>query len=248
MGFFKRIFTMGAAEANAALDKIEDPVKMTEQGIRDMKNDLNESLKGLAEVKAQAIRARKDLEAAKSEAAEYEQKAIMLIQRAETGQIDPAEADRLATEALNRKEQALQRATSQQQIVQTQEAAVSKMESNVQRLKSQIGHWENEAKTLKARAKVSQASTKLNKQLANIDSSSTVSMLERMKDKVAQQEALAESYGDMADTSRSVDEEIDKVLLGSGGTSTGGGSAQLEALKARLSAGKSGGGDSTAGA
>jgi len=242
MGFFKRVFSMGAAEANAALDKLEDPVKMTEQGIREMKSDLNESLKGLAEVKAQAIRARKDLEAAKSEAGEYEQKAIMLIQRAETGQIDPVEADRLATEALNRKEQAMQRATSQQQMVQTQEAAVSKMESNVQRLKSQIGHWENEAKTLKARAKVSQASTKLNKQLANIDSSSTVGMLERMKDKVAQQEALAESYGDMADTSRSVDDEIDKALLGSGGSSAGG-SAALDALKARLTSGKPEGGN-----
>ncbi len=241
MGLFKRLFTMGAAEANSALDKMEDPVKMTEQGIRDMKNDLNASLQGLAEVKAQAIRARKDFEAAKAEASEYEQKAILLIQRAESGQISPEDADRLATESLNRKEQAMQRAASMQQMVQQQEAAVSKMESNVQRLKTQIGHWENEAKTLKARAKVSQASAKLNKQLANIDSSSTVGMLERMKDKVAQQEALSESYGYLADTTRSVDEEIDKVLLGSGGTSSAGGSASLEALKARLSAGKTGG-------
>lgn len=227
---------MGAAEANAALDKLEDPVKMTEQGIRDMKKDLDQSLKGLAEVKAQAIRTRKETESAKKEAAEYEQKAILLVQRAESGQIDAAEADRLATEALNRKAQALERATSQQQALQTQESAVSKMESNVRRLKSQIGQWENEAKTLKARAKVSQATSKLNKQLASIDSSGTVSMLERMKEKVDQQEALAESYGEMADTSRSVDEEIDKALLGSG--TSGGGSAALEALKARLSEGK----------
>lgn len=236
MGFFSRLFSMGAAEANAALDKLEDPVKMTEQGIRDMKKDLDQSLKGLAEVKAQAIRTRKETESAKKEAAEYEQKAILLVQRAESGQIDAAEADRLATEALNRKAQALERATSQQQALQTQESAVSKMESNVRRLKSQIGQWENEAKTLKARAKVSQATSKLNKQLASIDSSGTVSMLERMKEKVDQQEALAESYGEMADTSRSVDEEIDKALLGSG--TSGGGSAALEALKARLSEGK----------
>jgi phage shock protein A len=168
----------------------------------------------------------------------------MLVQRAESGQMDVAEADRLATECLNKKEQAMQRATTQQKMVQQQEAAVSKMEQNVQRLKSQISTWENEAKTLKARAKVSEASKKLNKQLANIDSSSTMSMLERMKEKVDQQEALAESYGDMADMSTSVDDEIDKALLGSGSSGASTSSASLDALKARLKAGNPGG-DST---
>ena len=37
-------------------------------------------------------------------------------------------------------------------------------------------------------------------------------MLEKMKEKVAQDEALAESYGEMAHESRSLDEEIDNAL------------------------------------
>ena len=32
-GWLKRLFGIVEAEANAALDKMEDPVKMTEQGI-----------------------------------------------------------------------------------------------------------------------------------------------------------------------------------------------------------------------
>ena len=48
--------------------------------------------------------------------------------------------------------------------------------------------------------------------MAQIDSSSTVSMLERMKDKVAQQESLAEAYGDVAGESKSLDDEIDSAL------------------------------------
>ena len=47
--------------------------------------------------------------------------------------------------------------------------------------------------------------------MAEIDSSSTVSMLERMKDKVNQEEALAEAYGDIANASKSIDEELDKA-------------------------------------
>lgn len=250
MGIFKRLFRIGAAEANAALDKMEDPVKMTEQGIRDMKADLNTSLKGLAEIKALAIRTRREMSEAKNEAAQYEQKAIMLVQKAEQGAIDIAEADRLANEALSRKQQAAERAVMTGQTLQQQEAQVAQMESNINRLKSQIGKWENEAKTLKARVRVSQASAKVNKQLANIDSSSTVALLEKMKEKVDQQEALAQSYGEIADANKSVDDEINQALgssnptlqIGSGGTGAGSdasaGMSDLDKLKAKLNAGK----------
>jgi phage shock protein A len=37
-------------------------------------------------------------------------------------------------------------------------------------------------------------------------------MLEKMKDKVAQEEALAESYGEIANETKSLDDEIDNVL------------------------------------
>jgi len=47
--------------------------------------------------------------------------------------------------------------------------------------------------------------------MAEIDSSSTVSMLERMKEKVAQEEALAEAYGDIAGASKSIDDELEKA-------------------------------------
>ncbi|MEN7546653.1 PspA/IM30 family protein [Rapidithrix thailandica] len=233
MSFFKRLFNIGSAEVHSAIDKIEDPVKMTEQGIRDLKSDLDKSLKGLAEVKAIEIRTRKEAEQQKALASDYENKAMMLLKRAQDGQVAPEEADRLASQALTKKEQALQQAANSQKMLQTHEASVAKMEQNVHRLKNQISTWENELKTLKARSKVSQATTKLNKQLANIDSGGTITMLERMKEKVDQQEALAESYGDLANTAKSVDEEIDQALLGSGSSSSSS-SDSLLALKAKM--------------
>jgi len=233
MSFFRRLFMIGSSEAHAALDKLEDPIKMTDEGIRRMKEDLNKAMQGLAEVKAIAIRTRKELEQNKMLAEDYEQKAMLLLKRAQEGAISQAEADRLATEALNKREQALQLATVNEKNLVVHEQAVTKMEANVQRLKVQISNWENEAKTLKARARVSEASAKLNKHLTNMDSGGTVAMLEKMRDKVNQQEALAESYADLADANRSVDDEINKAL----GPSTASSSAALEALKAKLSAG-----------
>ena len=59
MSIFQRMFRMGKAELNSALDGFEDPIKMTEQGIKDLKKDLNEAMTSLAVVKGQAIRLKK---------------------------------------------------------------------------------------------------------------------------------------------------------------------------------------------
>lgn len=216
MNFFKRIFKMGQSEAHSALDKLEDPIKLTEQGIRDLKSDLDKSLQALAEVKAMAIRSKNDAENYKNKAQDYENKAILLLKKAESGQLDASEADRLASEALVKKEENLGQLERSLAEKDKFDKNVAQLEGNVKKLRSTISNFENELKTLKARVKVSEATKKLNKQIAQVDSSSTVSMLERMKDKVAEEEALAESYGEIANESRSLDDEIESAIGESG--------------------------------
>ncbi len=235
MSLFKRLFTIGKAEANAVVDKLEDPIKMTEQGIRDMKKDLENCLKSLAEVKAMEIRAKNEIKKEAERASDYERKAILILQRAESGQLSVEEADRLAGEALNKKaecEAHVERATQEQ--AQFSEN-VSKLEANVKKLRSKISSWENELKTLKARVKVAAATKNLNKQMASIDSSDTISMLERMKDKVAQEEALSEAYGSIVNESKSLDDEINDAI---GGNTSSKSANSLAALKAKMAASK----------
>lgn len=231
MNIFKRIFKIGEAEAHSAVDKLEDPIKLTEQGIRDMKNDLDNSLKALAEVKALAIRSRDDVESYGNKSKDYENKAMLLLKRGQNGDLDPAEADRLASEALLKKEESVQHMARAKAEKDKFEGSVASLEANVKTIRSNISKWENELKTLKARVKVSSATKSLNKQLAQIDTSGTVSMLEKMKDKVAQEEALAESYGEIANESKSVDEEIDKALAGADKDKA---SDALEAMKKKI--------------
>ena len=212
MNFFKRLFKLGEAEANSAIDKLEDPIKMTEQGIRDLKRDLEKSLKAMAEVKALHIRTKNDLQSYSNKAADYESKAMLLVQKASNGEIPAEESDRLATEALLRKEENVKLAAQAAKDADKFSTDVSALEGNLRKIKSMIAKYENELKTLKARVKVSKATQNLNKQMANLDSGSTISMLERMKDKVEEQEALAESYGEIANENQSLDSEIDAVL------------------------------------
>ncbi len=212
MGVFKRLFKVGQAEAHSAIDKLENPIKMTEQGIRELKKDLDESLKAMAEVKAMAIRSKNDVKTSKSKADDYENKAIQLLKKAESGELEAAEADRLASEALAKKESHTKDMNRAKEEMTRFDSNVTQLEGKIRKLKSDISSYENELRTLKARVKVSEATAKVNKQMAQIDSSSTVSMLERMKDKVAQQEALAEAYGDVAGVDKSLDDEIDSAL------------------------------------
>ena len=234
MSLLTRMFRWGKSEANSAMDKMEDPVKMTEQGIRDLQKDLEASMKSLAEVKAMAIRAKREAGEKKEIATDYEKKAMLLLGKGQKGEIDSAEADRLAAQALGKKEELAKQALT---IVKNQtqhEAMIQKLESNVKNLRSQINSWETELGTLKARSKVASATKKLNKQLSQTDSSGTISMLEKMKDRVAEEEALAESYGEIAAESTSVDDEINKALSGGEGGSVASSSDSLAALKEKM--------------
>jgi phage shock protein A len=230
MSIFQRLFRVGKSEVNAAIDKFEDPIKLTEQGIRDLKKDLNAAMTSLAEVKGQAIRLRKQVEDNKKASADYERKAMLLLQRAQNGDIDPAEADRLATEALSRKEEADGRVAQLGQDATSQENMANQLQAQVEKLKSTVAKHENELITLRARAKTAAATKKINKQLAKVDSSGTISMLERMKERVEEDESLSQAYGEMAGAAKSVDEEINTALAGS----SKGSDERLAALKAKM--------------
>lgn len=230
-GLFQRLFKTGEAEAHALVDKFEDPIKMSEQAVRDLKKDLQDSIKSLAEVKALAVRMNNEAEEQKSLAADYERKAMLLLQRSKDGQMAEDEAERLATEALRRKEETAGRAVESTRQAQAQQKMVSQLQSNISDVKSKIGSYENDLITLKARTKTANATRKINQHLANVDSKGTVALLERMKEKAAEQEALAQAYGEMADSSNSVDDEIDKALSGAGSAKA---EDSLAALKAKM--------------
>ena len=231
MSIFARLFKVGQSQAHAVVDKLEDPIKLTEQGIRDLRSDLQNAMTGLAEVKGVSIRLTKEAEDAKRQADEYERKAMLLLQRFKDGQIDQAQAERLATEALNQKELASQRATKLGQDAEQQQRMSAQLQDKVQQLKTTITTYEQELITLRGRAKTAESTKKINQHLAQLDSSSTIAMLERMKRKVEEDEALAQAYGEVGQVDTSVDAEINKALT-SGQPSKA--QDELQAMKARL--------------
>lgn len=208
MNIFKRLFKIGQAEANSTIDKMEDPIKMTEQGIRDLKTDLAKNMESLAQVKALSIRTKNEMEELFLKAKDYQEKAIIILQKAKKGDIEAKEADRLAKEALIKKEETDKQAKEKEKELKKFNESVLKLEKNTQKFKQTINKWENELNTLKARVKVSAATKNLNKQIAEIDNSSTVEMLKRMKNKILQEEALAQAYSELSESSKNIDQKL----------------------------------------
>ncbi len=230
-GIFQRFFKIAQSEAHNAVDKLEDPIKLTEQGIRDLKKDLQSAMQSLAEVKAIAIRLKKDADDQKKLAGDYERKAMMLLQKAQSGDMDGGEAERLATAALEKKEGAVSQAQQLSADQEGQQGMADQLQNKVEQLKRDIGKYENELVTLRARAKTASSMRKINQQLSGVDSSSTLAMLEKMKDKVAEEESLAQAYGDIGDVGSSIDQDIDKALQA---PSQSGASDSLAELKKKM--------------
>ncbi len=230
MGFFQRIFRWGKSEVNSAMESLEDPIKMTDQGIKDLESDLEKSIKALASVKASCITAKNDLEKARQDVTDYQNKAMTFVQAAEQGKLSQAEADKLATQCLEKKSQRSRDLPQLEANYNRLQGQVTKFEDTIKTLKNQMDKWRNEAKMLKARAKVSEATANVNKQLAGIDSTDTIAMLEKMKEKVNEQEALADSYLEIAAASGSADIDSAYQALGGGVEAQ----SELLALKAQM--------------
>lgn len=212
MNIFKRLFRIGKAEIHSVIDGFEDPINLTEQGIRDMKDQLGKSIEALAQIKALAIRKKNEAETEEQTATDYYNKAVVIVQKAEKGEANPDEADRLAKEALKRQTSSHENSLTLHKEHEKLYAECEKMQGNINHLKSSIAKWENELKTLKARVQVSEATKDINQKMTQMDTGSTVNMLEKLKERVVQQEALAEAYSDISKAGKTIDEEIDALV------------------------------------
>lgn len=211
MNIFKRLFRIGQAEIHAAVEKMEDPVKMTEQGLRELREDLVQATEAYAKVKALAIRTENEQVHCQQESMNYAEKAVLIMQKAQIGQVNIEKAEDLAREALSLRKKYYSESEALGMQVSALQQSAREMLRNTEVLKENLEKWEKELRTLKARVKVSKATEQVNKQLAQLDNNGTVAMLERMKAKVEEKEALAKAYGEIAHNNNLKD-ELNNIL------------------------------------
>jgi phage shock protein A len=225
--FVKRLWNILVGNLHEVADKFEQPITMTKQGIRDLETQLKESLESFAQVRAVAIRSKNEVSKAAQEAEDYKKKAMALLHKAQKV-TNSGDAERLAAEAMAQREQKLELYKTHLATQEKYEKMVAGMSAKIKRLKREVSKWKSELKSLEARQKAAAAGMKINKAMAGMDSGKTLEMLNKLKERVENDEALAEAYGDMAINTKSIDDEINAALEGHHGMDA------LQALKEEM--------------
>ena len=230
MGLLDRIFRIGKSEANAVVDKMEDPSKMSDQIIRELRENYQQAIEGEAQIKAIALGHRSEESKSKTKAAEWEKKANDLLDMIDKGSLETEKGNELASKAAEEADNATKQANEFAGMAIKEEAALKVMDAKIKKIKDQISETENRAEMLKARAKTADVSEKINKTLSSVDTDGLMATLDRMDKKVTAQEFTAQAYAEIDDSTMSTSQEIDSIIGKNSGNSA------LEALKAKRAA------------
>jgi phage shock protein A len=227
MSIFDRLFRIGKAEANAAVDRLEDPAKMADQILRELRANYQQAIQGEAEIKALALQHRASELQYRNTAADWEKKTNDLLDRVETKQLDEAKGNDLANKAAQAYQDALSNADQFGKMADKEESAVAVMDLKIKQIKDQIAQTESHAQLIQSRAKTAEVSEKINKTLSSVDTDGLMATLNRMDQKASAQEFRAAAYAQIEDSTLSTEQEINKAL--GQGTATN----ALEAIKAK---------------
>lgn len=227
MSIFDRLFRIGQAETNAAIDILEDPAKMADQILRELRANYQQAIQGEAEIKALALQHRASELQYRNNADEWERKANELLDRVESKQLDEAKGNELAAKAAEAHLTAQNEADQFAKMAEKEESAVAVMDLKIKQIKDQIAETESRAQLINSRAKTAEVSERINKTLSNVDTDGLMATLNRMDQKASAQEFRAAAYAQIEDSTLSTEQEIDKAL------GTGSASNALEAIKAK---------------
>ncbi len=202
MSIFKRLRDLTLSNLYALIEKAEDPIKMTDQYLRDMQEDLEEAEKAVA---AQIALEKKFKQL-------YEQQEELVKKRDEQAHI-AAQAKNidLARRALEEKKTAEQKMIEYKASYEQNKLAADNLREKLAEMKKQINELKNRRETLVARVNAAKAQKNINQAMSGFNADSALAGLQRMEEKALQLEAEAEASGEVYKKEKSLDEEIAKL-------------------------------------
>ncbi|WP_028551100.1 PspA/IM30 family protein [Paenibacillus sp. UNC451MF] len=223
MGIFKRLRDMTMASINDLLDKAEDPVKMLNQFLRDMEEDINEAEVAVA----------KQIAVEKKFKQQYEE-AFEMVQKREEQALKALEQgnEDLARRALQDKKEHQTRYDEMKNQYDIAKGNADRLRNQLQEMKDEFGKMKNKKDLLVARAEAAKAQKQINQAMSGFGTDNAAKGFDRMSERVLQMEAEAEASNELRSKNRSLDDELDQLGKNDGVDD------ELAALRAKLQAKK----------
>lgn len=196
MGIFDRIGGIIKSNVNDVLDKAEDPAKMVDQTLRDLREDLAEVKKETAGVMAEEKRCKRELD-------ECEQKIAKMLTAAKnakaSGNLDDARTLLVEKQNLENQKAGLK------QAYDVAHANAVKVRQAHDKLVADIKEMESRRASIKAKVAVAKTQDHINKVTAGTNTTSSLEAFDRMEAKANQMLDSANAEAELNADSESSD-------------------------------------------
>ncbi len=192
MGIFDRLATLLKSNINDLISRAEDPEKMLDQIVVDMRNQLARAKQQVAAAIADEKRLKDQAEAEEKAAADWEAKAMLAIKEGR---------DDLAKQALVRQSEHTEHANQLFTTWQAHQLETEKLKNSLRDLNDKIEEAKRKKNLLLARQRRAQAQQKISETMSSMSEKSAFEAFARMEEKITSNERLIKA-------SNEIDEEF----------------------------------------
>jgi phage shock protein A len=182
MGIFDKLSLLIRSNINDLIARAENPEKMLEQVIIDMREQQTRAKQEVALAIAEERKLKSQVESEARQAQEWERRAMLALQQGR---------DDLARQALLRQQEYAERARSMHETWQRQAADTEKVKDALRQLQVRIEEAQRKKNLLIAKQKRAQAQKRIHETMAGLSDTSAFETFERMAQKIEHTERLA---------------------------------------------------------
>ena len=182
MGIFDRLSTMLRSNINDLISRAENPEKMLNQLITDMKSQLAKAKQQVASAIADEKKLQADAESMRKQSEDWERRAMLAVQEGR---------DDLAKQALLRYNEALQGAQQLHETWVKHKAETESLKGSLRSLNDKIEEAKRKKNILIARARRAEAQQRIQETMSGMSDKSAFESFERMTEKIENQERKA---------------------------------------------------------
>jgi len=224
MGIFQKLSTLIKSNINDVISRAENPEKMLNQIILDMRDQLAKAKREVAAAIADERKLKAQLDDEIKQARDWEHRAMLAVKEGR---------DDLAKQALMRQQEHGERAQVLQGTWQAQAAETEKLKGSLRQLNDKIEEAKRKRNLLIAKQKRAQAQRRIHETMSGLSDTSAFEAFNRMADKIEEEERRSLAHAEVTEalSGDTLETEFLRLEAGTGGADV---ESKLNALKQQM--------------
>ncbi|MGH7476119.1 MAG: PspA/IM30 family protein [Longimicrobiales bacterium] len=207
MGIFQRLSLLLRSNLNDAISRGENPEKVLNQVLLDMREQLAKAKQEVAVAIADERKLKAQVENERKQAGDWENRAVLAVREGR---------DDLAKQALLRHQEHAERALSLEETWQRQAAETDRLKEALRQLNEKIEEAKRKKNLLVAKQKRAQAQKRIHETMAGLNDRSAFDAFERMAERIEETERRALAAAEVSEslTGDKLEQEFEQLGAG----------------------------------